>query len=143
LQLCPKDFRGSGAWRLRFSLAPCIHKVSQLLSSTIRFRNARGLLSLTPRVNLEYFPSSSARRFTRVWRLYLSLTPLFSEVWRSDEMFSTVSTVSLIDYFSDARAFSIRKKKVLLQYKEMFFDRLTPMHLLHILHSQFSAFAQQ
>jgi hypothetical protein len=109
LQLCPELFRGSGAWRLRFSLAPCIHKVSQLLS-------------LTPAFHPESFRGS--------------------EVCRSHEMFSTVSTVFLIDIFF-TRAFWIRKKKVLLQYKEIFFDLLTPMHLLPILHSQFSAFAQQ
>jgi hypothetical protein len=45
--------------------------------------------------------------------------------------------------FSCLHSFTIRKKKLLLQLKEIFFDRLTLLHLLSILHSQFSAFAQQ
>jgi len=57
--------------------------------------------------------------------------------------FLTVSTVfHLWIIFARAR-FLESQEKILLQYKEIFFDRLTPMHLLPILHSQFSAFAQQ
>jgi len=75
---------------------------------------------------------------------FFSLTPRFSEVWRScDFFFNRFNGFSRPDYFLPLHAFTIRKKKLLLQLKEISFDRLTLLHLLSILHSQFSAFAQQ
>jgi hypothetical protein len=53
--------------------------------------------------------------------------------------FSAVFAFSAVELGRPRAHFSIRKKKLLLQIKEIFFDRLTPIRLLSILHSQFSA----
>jgi hypothetical protein len=57
--------------------------------------------------------------------------------------FSTVSAVFHFLLLFRTRTLSEFKKKLLLHLKEFFFDHLTPIRPLSILHSQFSAFAQQ